>query len=120
MSETDLALAYVIKERCQPHMALAGVLVAGLAAGLAANGHPGVQIAVDWPVFLGCTEDGIVDTLTGYYRREAERLEREARACPGRASQDIADAVRQFLAIPDGQVTLRELAAARWARIKAA
>jgi hypothetical protein len=136
MSETDLALVCVIKERCQPGMELAGVLVAGLAA----DGHPGVQIAVDWPAFLGCTEDEIVDTLTGYCRREAERLERQARgdsysprvarlraaegqppAAPVSAlSLDVARMMRDWLASEDCQVRLRELAAERWAKIKAA
>ena len=123
MSKTDLALAYVIKDRCQPHMELVGVLVAGLAA----NGHPGVRITVDWPEFLGCAEDDIVGTLTGYCRREAEQLERQARESArgpdGRLepcfSLDFARMMRDWLASEDCQVRLRELAAGRWAKIKA-
>jgi hypothetical protein len=119
MSETDLALIYVIEQRMpgpEPGLlSLSGTMLAIFQA----HGHPGVSLTVSWPEFLGCTEDDIVDTITGYYRREAERLERRARDCPSGGSQDTANAVRKFLAIEDGQAKLRELALARWAKIKA-
>ena len=85
MSETDLALVYVIEQRMPGPMALVGVMLATLQA----HGHPGVQIAVDWPEFLGCTEDDIADTITGYCRRAGERQGGRTAAC-SRVSASIS------------------------------
>jgi len=118
--ETDLALVYVIEQRMPGPEPVLMAMFGTMLATLQAHGHPGVRITVDWPVFLGCAEEDIVSTITGYYRREAERLERRAQDCPAGGSQAIANAVREFLAIEDGQAKLREMALARWAKIKAA
>ena len=110
----DEALLYVVERRMTGAQRFIGTTVAILSAW---SGQRGVCLSVDWPVFLGCTEDAIVEDITAYYRREADRMVQAALECPTGGSQSIGRTIQQFIASEDGHALLSSLAAKRWTQI---
>jgi hypothetical protein len=116
MGQRTEALLYVIEKLADPpEMVLIGVTLATLSA---EPGWRGVTVSVDWGAFLGKSEAEILNTLAGYYLREAERLAREIADCPSEASQALAPQFRAFLTHDGGaRAWAAQMAAEHWPTI---
>jgi hypothetical protein len=87
----QLAMLYVIEHVASNEaVTMLGII------GVFANPGIGISVTLDWPKFLGCSEQDILDALTEYACREMDRFIWEVGSCETAISQEVAATAREF------------------------